>query len=565
MNATSLYAQLSQKVLFITDKTEEGILKEFMRSDKGFFKLRSLLLCRSCRQLCVDPLSSEFCQHLLCQQCFQENQTYGYGCKWCKSKENLMADTSSKILVGLYKNLCAILHDFVTGSIERTGTTREKEKLLRFLDEGCTIPDIVIEKKPVIEPSIKTKKVSKLKSETTSEHEKIVDKTCSCCCTCKNKTNIGSDKDISNDPIKITAAQSSGISLDEETSKKSPETSLDNVSSTVPDAIPVENSVTPATNENQNKYGDQKDGGESSSKIQNPHLNVSETQSAETKDEHFLNSNDPDDTTKITPSKFYKTLSSISLKERKNRNIFEKFGLALSPPESVEDTINVYSVKQKKKKHFKGAVYKEQKKKTKKEPKIQPLKLKVKKIGSSSSSYKVHYNVSNAEQYNVPNGEQNIDSAIENDDDVLLNNNTPNEYDKTASILKDFDPPQPRKVKRKATFISNYAIFSDDSDFEIDYSTKKKSRKTSISMKDKDICGCGAGSKVKYFTDICKRSRCPCFAQGRSCVNCKCRFCSNPFLLDDEVEESYSDSDSSNDQPLSHLKKDELELVDVEA
>ena len=556
MNAAIIYSKLSRKVLLLNDDSDDEALMDFVKQDKELFKLRTLLLCRSCRTLCLEPFSSDFCKHLICKNCLDENKARNPGCKWCRNEEDLIPDMQSKILVGLYKKLCAILHDFVTGSVEDSGSSAAKQKLLKFLNEGCSIPDVVVSKELNDEESSKVgKNISSTSNIKIIEEEKQLKESCpKCCCKCgRNGKTDDQVKDFSNDPVAITAAQSSGINIEHEKVHKSPEYVSDAVSSTVPDSIPVDNRTCPVSLL-QNKYGGIENGGNnlnSDSEVENNSQNNCKYETLH--EGSGINNNV--DKSKISPSKFYKTLSS--LKEKKNRSIFEKFGLALSPPspnssefnESIK--FNESSKKQKKKKHPKGT---EKKKKRPSEPKLQPIKLKVKKIKSLNSS------VSGYSVYNI--AADDSEQIKTNDEEYIPEEvNYPNQI-----VLSDSSELEvPKKVRRKAsTFISNYAIFSDDSDFESIAYYGKRARKSATPKQDRETCGCGAGSTVKYFTDICKRARCPCFSKGKACVNCKCRYCSNPFLLNEEVKEIYSDSDSSQDQPLIHWVKDENEMVDVD-
>ena len=55
-------------------------------------------------------------------------------------------------------------------------------------------------------------------------------------------------------------------------------------------------------------------------------------------------------TSKILPSKLLETMNTISRKKRKKRNIFEKFGLALTPNSQEMDQEFEFSEKLKRKK-----------------------------------------------------------------------------------------------------------------------------------------------------------------------------------------------------------------------
>jgi len=158
MNATLLYTKLSLEVMNVTSESSDETLNNFMKSDRGFYKLRSLLLCRACRELCIEPYSSKFCQHLVCKHCYDEKKTRNPVCKWCRNEEDIQEDLHSKILIGLYKKLCAILKDVVTGErdADRPGSSSSvREKLLNFLDEGSSLPDFVIPPVPEIEETSK--------------------------------------------------------------------------------------------------------------------------------------------------------------------------------------------------------------------------------------------------------------------------------------------------------------------------------------------------------------------------------------------------------------------------
>lgn len=136
-------------------------------------------------------------------------------------------------------------------------------------------------------------------------------------------------------------------------------------------------------------------------------------------------------------------------------------------------------------------------------------------------------------------------------------------------VGSDTQESHSRKQKRKASLGGKYAEYSDDSDFESDSYISKVHPKVAMKKDKAEACSCGSGSHVKYFTNICKRQRCPCFSQGKPCATCKCRFCSNPYPGKAEADDIYmfteTDSDSENEQPqLTYWLKEENEVVDVE-
>jgi len=537
MNAASLYTQLSRRLFLLENDSNDDYLVEFMKGEKGLFKLRNFLLCRLCRKISAEPLSSKFCQHLICKVCIDQGLFSSSGCKWCRNKEDLTPDHQSTLLIGLFKQLCAILKDMITDSILRTGDNDLKQTFLKFVADGfqftdvkvCVRTNIKVNEPTKSEPiPIKFIPPKKVNSSCQTEIIEIIETPSRSCCNCENKLKENqTNEDLSNDPIAVTAAESSTMKCDKQTLTEGVEPPSSDVSSTVPDNLPRKKSKVT------NSY--------ISSKIVKPSKKQCKEDSPKESEDLIPNINNHTD---ISASPYYDSISNLSLKsERKNRSIFEKFGLALSPPSPyLSSSESLRSDKEPKQKRKKS---RESKAKNENEIlKVAPLKLKMKKINSKNneeSTYLVQY-----------------------DYEKVISDNV----DKSCISTKP-DVNGERKVKRKATFISDYTIFSDDSDFELSYQKHKKIKKTLTTPKiDRDICGCGSGGKVKYFTDICKRSRCPCFAQGKSCVSCKCRFCSNPYILEvEEEEEIFSESESESDQLFVDMsqRKEESELIDVEA
>ncbi|XP_066930678.1 E3 ubiquitin-protein ligase MSL2-like [Clytia hemisphaerica] len=550
MNATILYTQLSHEILKLDVDCNDEKLSNFMKNDRGFYKLRSLLLCRACRDLCIEPFSATFCKHLVCKACLEGKKPRILGCKWCRNDEDLIEDVQSKILIGLYKQLCAILKDLVTReNTDTPGTSTSsnmREKILTFLNEGCSLPDFVV---PKIEEIVSDKQPLPKRGRRGRKIEVNIESCPPCCCTCEKKVKTSQSEkgdndlkktDISNDPIKITAAQSSEerISM----VRNSPGYASDSVTSTVPDSLPPPDKPPVPKLKNHNK-----DGG--SLKIKNaikeqlpkrekrgrgrPVLSKTTERANNFKKKVF--------DTKLRPLKKYEADLPTTKEEQTSTTITTKPKTTQSP------------LKRKSLLHVKEKLLKEKERqlkekiqeiKTQESPKkiesplrIQPLKLTVKKTNSSNISYKIQFKPEVKTEVN----EETSDAIILSDKD------------------EEEEPNLVQKAKRKATFVSNYAMFSDESDFEPD-TFKKKAKWTWKPLENRDSCSCGASSNVKYFTDICKRARCPCYSQGRACVNCKCRFCSNPYLLDDE--EICTDSDTSSEG--SQIIKNEIEDIDVE-
>ena len=582
MNATILYTQLSREIFDLSTDCNDEKLNNLMKSDRGFYKLRSLLLCRACRDLCIDPYSSAFCQHLVCKECLEQKKSRNPGCKWCRNEQDLVEDVQSKILIGLYKQLCAILKNIASetdgdGNFHLSGTsTSAREKLLTFLNEGCSLPDFVAPKIPNIEEVCLNSKKSTKRGRVKKQLDTVKTNCPPCCCKCGTKSEKIEAKqdekaevktpqspDISNDPIKVTAAQSSEERICQV--KTTPELyahASDRVTSTVPDSIPEESSKR-STIKNQNKdggYNKNKRAALPKEKVTNKVKNVKRGRGRprlkliptveELKD---LSNRD----NKLKPSKKYET----DLPSSGKRSLFNKKDNESIEPHKNQERFPKFSSKQpllnssltRKKLHppetskSKEIVLPQQSKViTESPPRIMPLKLTVQKIDNSTNnvSYKIQYN--SAQESLLP------DPSSSTSQETVVNTN---------NITEGF-----RKAKRKATFVTNYAVFSDDSDFELDI---KKSKKIIPQMKKtREACGCGAGSNVKFFTDICKRQRCPCYSQGRACVNCKCRFCSNPYLLEDEIictDDSDDSSDSANSSETVQWPKNEAEHVDVES
>ena len=539
MNATILYTQLSRQVLMLKADAPEESLNVFLDPEKGFFKLKTYLSCRSCRKLGTDPYGAEYCNHLLCKSCFNENK-YSNGCKWCRSEDSLVMDYKHNILLGLYKNLCAILLDYVTGWDGGTGISNTKQKLIQFLNDGSLPEKISCDSKLTHEKTEYTFNQSNNKFAYGNNSSEKLDKALvfkkdaniqidipSTCYTCKCQTTRKKTfVDFSHDPRPISLQEGDLDNLNEK------------VASTPHHVKPSE------------KH-----------EITDPDVLCNESKNLLNGKEDFYASKGKNFKTDSDPlirskKKLYKSISSTILSKRNNMNIFEKFGLALTPPQKPADYIG--SLKKSHHKNHLKKVYKEQNDLQKigcKEPKIEPLKLKMKRVNATDSDDS-NYSV----QYNITNGiDKKGYSSFHLEDDES----------------ERYNAESCRKNKRRAsTFITNYAIFSDDSDFE-QLQEYQKRKKPWTPKEVRDVCGCGVGTNIKYLNDICKRSRCPCYSQGRACLNCKCRFCSNPFVLEnDKVSLDHGSSSSEcqainkrnlQDSFIQQWAKEEPDLVDVEA
>lgn len=524
MNATILYTQLSRQVFMLKADASEESLSIFLDPEKGLYKLRTYLSCRSCRKLGKEHYGAEYCNHILCKSCFNENKNSN-GCKWCRNEGSLVIDYKHQILLGLYNNLCAILLNYVTGWDGGSGISNTKQRLIQFLNEDCLLPEkensknekatkisdssilqnnnnFIFEKKSFKKNRDVMKKDANIQIDISSSCY-----TCHKCQTTRKKTYA----DFSHDPKPLSDCEN------EKFNEKLP--------SPYNDCRTIERKE---INEVfQSKSKSQPNGKEG--------FIVSKGNS-------FKKNTDP-----VIKSKKKQTISSRILSKRNSMNIFEKFGLALTPPQIADEYIStgkrVYQKKRKEKSDLQVI-----------EPKLEPLKLKMKRVNTDSddSSYNV--------QYNITNGFNKKGFSNFHLDDIQSEN---------------FNSESCRKNKRRAsTFITNYAIFSDDSDFE-QMQDFQKCKKPWIPKEIREVCGCGVGTNIKYLNDICKRSRCPCYSQGRACLNCKCRFCSNPFVLENDkvsIEHGSSSSECQiNNQKnieetfIEKWTKEDPDLVDVES
>jgi len=567
MSATKLYAELSRKVLLLNN---EVFLGEFIQNDMTLLKLRALLICRACRELCLQPFGSDYCQHLTCKECLNA-RTVRQACKWCRNPDDLSLDFQSKILIASYRKLCAILRDFVTGhTINSPGLTKDvKEKLLQTLDEGCGYPRSEVTKvknvqeiKKIRDSASEPQKVQKVsiavQADAIPEPDEKSPVCPPCCCTCSEVKGdlINHEKSLDQDQKGEDIAAVVSEIKDEKKIECVLDYRSDTVSSTVPDTIPPATFSAP-DEEAQNKYGAfVKDGGENSALVNESHV------VDEIKVEPDLRLSD--ELPNVAPPKEEKTegsseyigvlASTIPVKERENRSIFEKCGLALSPAKVESDTPKSKS-SEKSRRKLKKSKEKKLKYTCEIKQKLQPLKLKVRKV--NSDGYSVQYNISNTnEKTEVNTFTIHKSEDCKGSDDYVTSDNL------TGS---DTQESETRKQKRKASLGGKYAEFSDDSDFESDSYISKVHPKVVMKKDKAEACSCGSGSHVKYFTNICKRQRCPCFSQGKSCNACKCRFCSNPYAGKTETDDMFTDSDSENEKPqLTYWLKEENEVVDVE-
>ena len=190
--------------------------------------------------------------------------------------------------------------------------------------------------------------------------------------------------------------------------------------------------------------------------------------------------------------------------------------------------------------------------------KLQPPKLKVRKVTSQNDDgYSLQYNISNSNE----KSELDTFTIHKTEECKGSDDNLSSDVNVRGSVNVEL-----REGKRKSSLDGKYARYSDDSDFESDSISSEVNPKVSV-KKEKDVCGCGSGSQVKYFTDICKRQRCPCYSKGKSCATCKCRFCSNQFPATKDVTDvsMFTESESEDEQPqLTYWLKEENDVVDVE-
>ena len=612
MSATLLYTQLSRTIISADfDPDDDEILND---ASKSLMKLRQLLLCRACRELSYEPHSPEFCQHLVCSECFERRHAHNPGCKWCRSLDDFRPNQQSEMLIDSYKNLCSILVDFLhDGDADDSGYSIVKRRLLNFLVDGVGYLDpgeLKTEIDVSVQPSSKRGADDKKKIDATSEQTRNtgdVEGVCSkCLCDCKLKQAFNATKkqeiEATVSPVEIKQAESSdNCKLTFKDIERNSEELTDTVSSTVPDTLPDLSNGPERLAQIQNKDGAFDEA--------NLEVSQSEEEIVEEEEEDVvpINNDSPrirSDTADessglegmrrlVDTSRFYKSLS-LSLKKRKDRNIFEKFGLALSPSldsnqnstdesDILKDTIKKLKTKRK---HLKGAIYSTQQKKqlpSNEKPKLMPIKIRMKKIKSESddASYQVHYSSTETlETVTVPNKlfTKKTKKSPKKSKKRKLSESSDADDHLSATIIDSsiesassgHGKPRRTSQRRRQSVIETDVLTisdsmdSDSSDFEPN-PVFKKVRKVIPPKEERDICGCGSGSNIKYFTDICRRLRCPCYSQERPCINCKCRFCSNPYVVNDENSNKNSSSDSEMDQPLAAIVKEEaLTDVDVE-
>lgn len=399
MSATKLYVELSRKVMSLNNRV---FLGQFIQSDMTLLKLRALLICRACRELCFQPFGSDYCQHLTCEICLTE-KTVRQACKWCRNPDDLSLDFQSKILIASYRKLCAILRDFVAGyATNPSGTTKDvKEKLLQTLNEGCGLPKIesnnskkIVEPEPEIKNNEKCSKATQVDVDSKIKEEAPVCPPCCCTCPKENGDVLGREKCINSDE-KEEVDSAFGDVKDEKKVDCVLDYRSDTVSSTVPDNVPVIFSA--PDEEAQNKYGalSCKDGGQNSAEINQSHVD-------EIKAEPDLELDDlpqnvvgekveyPDSSDDVGDL----STSRISVKEREN--IFEKFELT---PTKLENDSPKSKSAEKNRRKLRKSKEKRLKYKCEIKKKLQPLKLKVRKVNSfNDDGYSVQYNISNSNE-----------------------------------------------------------------------------------------------------------------------------------------------------------------------
>ena len=242
MNATKLYVELSRKVMMML--TSQTLIGDFILHDSTLFKLRSLLLCRACKEICFQPFGSEYCQHLTCEDCLNE-KTLRQTCKWCRNPDELSLDVHSKILIASYRKLCAILRGLVTGHTTKSpGSTKDvKAKLLQTIDEGCGLPRIVNkqnnELKQEILPDTESLDTGKCSVAIQADGDVIDEKApvCPCCCKCPKENGDLVSKERCRNSIVKNEDNTDIVGDIKEEKKVQCDFRSDVVSSTVPDSI----------------------------------------------------------------------------------------------------------------------------------------------------------------------------------------------------------------------------------------------------------------------------------------------------------------------------------------
>ena len=523
MNATSLYVNVCRN-MFSSDPEDPSNWNEIGRQIQ---KLRQSLTCRVCREVCINPYSSDLCQHLVCKNCLTDKQPHYQGCRWCKNTDDLSEDKQNQIVLTCYKKICELIAESPLARVN-IGQNGGRNRVWTILQEGMNIPGVHIVQDDFAAASSSGIQDESDVSPVGPSCDNFGEKTA---WLTANQDNIEDDERI---PDGASEVNKYGV-LAEDCDRAHED--LHNGMANRAVSPPTATVTVKSECDGENPVLQSKDMGESISESEVPEFTT------------VANGED----SQIEDDPAHLLYPSVGDKRHKHK---------LKHEGKNEDFIK----RKKKKKHFKGSVYRDPPKPGKKHKMhskntllveqqspqsspskgVLPLKIRVRKLDSDDVGYRVlcqeEMNGEVSSSADVNSGLVNGSIDSDHMDNKVLNSTVSDNNSHVLSYEKT-----PKKPKNLPIDESD-----DDFDFRTKYEFPKKCKLKSnkkLNKKSKSIfpkmpqtvlrrpqtgkpkkskCACGTGSGVKYFSDICKTARCPCFAAGISCTTCKCRFCSNP-------------------------------------
>eukprot|EP00794_Sanderia_malayensis_P011216 gene11216-12393_t len=434
-------------------------------------KLRQLLLCRTCKEICPVLFNSGNCQHLICQDCKAKRGTNftGLGCRYCKRSETLVVDKQIESVLSCYAKLCELLYNY---GITENDTVRGKRlcKIWNIIMEGVqvasyfeqksekTVADDVFER-----PSGSNSKVSDGHANDASRHICI-------------ESNITKDGRLSKDgdtvqdggtaqdggDVKDTGScEGVGIEKNEETGDEEPcsvwsEERGKVVNNAEDKGKAEEPNLTPIVVDEEKKPKDTR-------KVEI--RGVKESTEETLMEENFKSENKMD----LMKNGILK--QSFLLEKDVNctpQELGNKRKLRLST--CNEDRKHLYSFKIKKRK--------------------------------SKNDYSEEMQ---------PFNEEACQSTLR-DDGCTTDKNSKYESDEDTGTRSN-------GFTKKS---------SDQKSTQRSHENSDSPMKAKLYRKNKYKCSCGT-TGIKCYSDVCNHRRCACFAAEVPCTNCKCRFCSNPY------------------------------------
>lgn len=481
MSPLALYISVCRTILQENSALDRASCMDWEDCSRKLRRLRQLLLCRLCKNLCADPYSTENCQHLICKDCKGKKKSNVLGCRYCKSTTELSVDKQTSSVLQCYAKMCEVLYSYYTPG----KTTIRSERVAKVLDivtEGLGLAETIRSN------ALFTSK--NWPSAASSSYSKLDD-----------VNHVAQQNNVS----KHGGSIQDGGTLQVLESHSELENAAGN---------PKDETISLSTCDIIKKV-------EPSDKLSVDDINDSNTNNLTNQAESC--------NTDLEKKLGFQSIRTEIEKMAKDDLPLANISLVADPLPNGDDSLVDH------KPVMNGRV--EQSFLHEKDVnRTLQASLRKRKLRHSTSSDDKKPSVSLRYKRRTSSRDivENKSVSLQNKDEAPKSENGNTASEKEANT-KD-------SITKGLSKMNGY----DSKDTRQPYNNLNI--KTKLFRKNKYKCMCGT-SGLKYFTDVCKHGRCVCFEAEVPCVNCKCRFCSNPHKpRSDDIWTSFNRSVKSDEK-----------------